>query len=496
MKQLSEAISKAVAEKATAKVITEADAKAVGEEAAAETDLLRILYNPSEGVARRKDSFLRGRKSLRNIKKNKSKKKSSYHYYSNGKQATLAYIKPKEWTEQRVVKVSLKRLPQNVLNDTGGKLKDLQPIDYSWHHEVGLAGLVNIGNSCYINAVLQCLLNTPVLNNFLRDSCHSKTCKVNRCLICALTDTMVKLCQSELPVIPFKVIDHVIQDSSLNPCEQEDAGEFLFHFIDCLEDISFGINNDSNISDVTFVGQEKQVTTCCVCNNVSVTKPTNFLCLHLPIASRLRNKRIGNKIKKYFSPSSLNSYHCLNCKNRVDAKRQTFVTKAPNCLVLQLLRFSNTNGNITKIDALVEAEEEVKLPTDNEGDVTYELYAVIAHEGGYGSGHYFTYLKTRENRDWWLELNDENTLVSEPVDVLFSTKGYLYFYKKKIDFKDTKAVSCDGNDDTTSAVRTVHAVDSEIQNEPFLSSQSGEVECEPLPLRRSTRIKKKQEVLI
>ena len=38
------------------------------------------------------------------------------------------------------------------------------------------SGLINIGNTCYINSVLQCLLYTPLIANFLFSNKHSEKC--------------------------------------------------------------------------------------------------------------------------------------------------------------------------------------------------------------------------------------------------------------------------------------------------------------------------------
>ncbi|KAL9678992.1 hypothetical protein QQ045_016844 [Rhodiola kirilowii] len=48
---------------------------------------------------------------------------------------------------------------------------------YGWNKvELQPCGLVNCGNSCYANAVLQCLSFTPPLTAYLLQGLHSKSC--------------------------------------------------------------------------------------------------------------------------------------------------------------------------------------------------------------------------------------------------------------------------------------------------------------------------------
>ena len=40
-----------------------------------------------------------------------------------------------------------------------------------------------------------------------------------------------------------------------------------------------------------------------------------------------------------------------------------------------------------------------------EGDCIYELYSVMTHQGGAAGGHYYTYIKSFEDGNWY-EFND------------------------------------------------------------------------------------------
>ena len=55
---------------------------------------------------------------------------------------------------------------------------DSQNLVLEWKSSHGIgAGLCNLGNTCFLNSVLQCLLYTPPLYNYLTSADHKKKCE-------------------------------------------------------------------------------------------------------------------------------------------------------------------------------------------------------------------------------------------------------------------------------------------------------------------------------
>lgn len=107
-----------------------------------------------------------------------------------------------------------------------------------WH--VG-AGMINMGNTCYLNSTLQALFHVPAIANWLlSDMQHRERCddggSGGSCIICAMAKTLIESQSNQSAIRPHLVYSKLrLVCKHLVPGRQEDAHEFLRYLVEAME---------------------------------------------------------------------------------------------------------------------------------------------------------------------------------------------------------------------------------------------------------------------
>ncbi|CAK9171624.1 unnamed protein product, partial [Ilex paraguariensis] len=100
-------------------------------------------------------------------------------------------------------------------------------------------GLLNCGNSCFANVVLQCLAYTQPLLAYLLEKGHRTECRRNDwCFLCEFQTHVERASQSHHPFSPINILSRLPNiGGNLGYGKQEDAHEFMRFAIDTMQSV-------------------------------------------------------------------------------------------------------------------------------------------------------------------------------------------------------------------------------------------------------------------
>uniref|UniRef100_A0A8C9ZLD5 Ubiquitin carboxyl-terminal hydrolase n=1 Tax=Sander lucioperca TaxID=283035 RepID=A0A8C9ZLD5_SANLU len=319
---------------------------------------------------------------------------------------------------------------------------------------LGATGLRNLGNTCFMNAILQSL----------------------RSLVEEFRKTLCSLWQGSQTAFSPDSLFYAIWKimPSFRGYQQQDAHEFMRYLLDHLHrELQYSrngashslspqdgvrlstaegkccINGTASVVTSNFGGILQNEVNCLICGTES-RKFDPFLDLSLDIPSQFRQKRSKDQepgptctlrdcVRSFTDLEELDEtelYYCHKCKKRQKSTKKFWIQKLPKVLCLHLKRFHWTAFLRNKVDTYVEfplkgmdmrgylLEPDNSLPES----CLYDLVAVVVHHGsGVGSGHYTAY-GSHEGR--WYHFNDSTvTLTNE--DTVRKAKAYILFYVER-----------------------------------------------------------------
>ncbi|KAK9479196.1 hypothetical protein V1514DRAFT_328719 [Lipomyces japonicus] len=315
----------------------------------------------------------------------------------------------------------------------------------------GLRGFQNMGATCFMSVILQCLIHNPIIrNDFLSGGHNSKNCRRENCLGCRIDEVFTEFFVSPTTTGfgPAMLLTTAWKTQrSLAGYSEQDAHEFLQFMLDQLHATS-DVNNSSLMHDDecgcivhrTFCGQLQSDIICPNCDNMTGTVDPL-----MDLSLELRDRKAGNRIlslqeclEKFTSPEKLETmYNCSFCKSKQLVTKRLSIKRLPLVLSIQLKRFEHALKS-NKIDDHVPFPTELNMTSYTTSSASsssssnnlrkayiYELFGVVCHQGKINTGHYTCSMKNRDGV--WFSFDDAMVTLSNEDQVL-SSRAYLLFY--------------------------------------------------------------------
>jgi len=346
-------------------------------------------------------------------------------------------------------------------------------------------GLANLGNTCFLNVVLQALRLSPAIGEmFLKHACRDPVLRKDskkkefvsefRTLILdfwrrtpspgTIPSMIPRRFMSEL----YRTI-HMNGDDWYRPGQQADAAEALQYVLDSLHDglsrrVAMEVVGDAATADEeshvkairswggffakeyspivnSFNGQMQIRVVCSKCNT-STERYEPWLMIKAPIpgadTSGSAIPSMNTCLDKAFADEVIDDYTCETCKSKEKATIHNKISRLPPVTIVTLKRFTNGGQkvrgripwNLDSLDFGPWLAFERDPFSENDEDIAseYVTYAVIEHMGSARGGHYRMYAR---QGDSWVEYDDSSVRNVHPEHVVTADSYVAIMMPKK-----------------------------------------------------------------
>lgn len=325
-------------------------------------------------------------------------------------------------------------------------------------------GLRNLGNTCFVNAVIQALASLPIFVQWALQS--SEDGRFGR-LFSSLTSILSALNSSEATeecLETKEVLNALMSHGWVINFQQQDAHELFQVLMSTLEEelsessggLFSSLRQESSppskflskagtvalpLRMSPFRGLLTSQLTCTSCKHKFPVRIEPFESLSLPIyRSRVSflfdSSSLEMCLKNFTNSELVEDVVCDNCSKSGSSRQRCVkslsILRPPKCLCVHLQRVTWSADNYpTKTESFVRFPLELDISPytrrSSSKSRLYRLAAILVHLGEATSGHYITYRKLTSRN--WLYTSDTDTR-TVPVEEVLASNAYMLIYER------------------------------------------------------------------